>query len=205
MLAAARSMWRTNAIEPCPLPPATSAAVHHPGGASSSSHEKRTPPHVAQHGVPVREGAALDVLAGESDRLPVAQNRREGERLGVPEDVRGIEGYPEIITVLKLAHETVNFGGIWHSDTVYLPRPPMATLLLAREVPPYGGDTLFASMRTAYDGLDPDVRSTIDGLRVWHDYVYSRSQVAPVDPDSGLPAPGGAPEYFFSEFAPGAR
>jgi len=38
-------------------------------------------------------------------------------------------------------HETVNFGGIWHSDTVYLEQPPMATMLLARELPPYGGDT----------------------------------------------------------------
>ena len=40
--------------------------------------------------------------------------------------VKGIDGYPEIIAVTKLPHETVNFGGIWHSDTVYLERPPMA-------------------------------------------------------------------------------
>src|SRR5205085_819773 len=70
--------------------------------------------------------------------------RRIGEPVEYP-FVKGIEGYPEIISVTKLPHETVNFGGIWHTDTAYLAQPPMATMLVAREVPPYGGDTLFAS------------------------------------------------------------
>ena len=61
--------------------------------------------------------------------------RRIGEPVEYP-FVKGIDGYPEIIAVTKLPHETVNFGGIWHSDTVYLERPPMATMLVAREVPP---------------------------------------------------------------------
>src|SRR5262245_8370837 len=50
-------------------------------------------------------------------------------RIGVPVEypfVRGIDGYPEIIAVRKLPHETVNFGGIWHSDTTYLREPAMA-------------------------------------------------------------------------------
>ena len=65
----------------------------------------------------------------------------------------------------KLPHETVNFGGIWHSDTVYLEQPPMATMLLARELPPYGGDTMFASMYAAYDALSPALREMLDGLQ----------------------------------------
>ena len=52
--------------------------------------------------------------------------------------VPGIDGQPDIIAVTKLPDETVNFGGIWHSDTAYLDEPPMATMLLAREVPPLG-------------------------------------------------------------------
>src|SRR5262245_32682825 len=55
-------------------------------------------------------------------------------RIGTPTEypfVPGLDGYPEIIAVTKLPHETVNFGGIWHSDTAYLDPPPMATLLLA--------------------------------------------------------------------------
>ena len=67
--------------------------------------------------------------------------------------VKGFDTHPEIIEVAKLPHETVNFGGIWHSDTVYLEQPPMATMLLARELPPYGGDTMWADLYGAYERL----------------------------------------------------
>ena len=40
--------------------------------------------------------------------------------------VKGLDGFPCITPVIKLEHETHNFGGIWHSDTRYLERPPMA-------------------------------------------------------------------------------
>ncbi|BBK32682.1 taurine dioxygenase [Stella humosa] len=89
--------------------------------------------------------------------------RRFGQPVEYP-FVRGLEGYPEIIAVLKQAHETVNFGGIWHSDTTYLDEPPMGSILLAREVPPYGGDTLFANMYMAYETLSPGMRRMLDGL-----------------------------------------
>jgi len=79
--------------------------------------------------------------------------------------VRGLDGHPEIIEVRKLEHERVNFGGVWHSDTTYLERPPMASMLLAREVPPQGGDTLFANMYLAYETLSEGLRRTLDGLR----------------------------------------
>ena len=67
--------------------------------------------------------------------------------------VEGMDGFPEIIAVAKLPHGTVNFGGVWHSDTTYLPQPPMATLLVAREVPPLGGDTLFANQLPRLRGV----------------------------------------------------
>ncbi len=78
--------------------------------------------------------------------------------------VKGLPGHPEIIEVLKREHETVNFGGIWHSDTTYLEEPPMGSILLAREVPPFGGDTLFANMYLAYETLSPGMRRMLDGL-----------------------------------------
>ena len=90
--------------------------------------------------------------------------RRIGEPVEYP-FVRGIEGYPEIIAVAKLPHETVNFGGIWHSDTAYLECPPMATLLLAREVPPAGGDTLWTNMYAAYESLSTGMQQMLEGLR----------------------------------------
>lgn len=78
--------------------------------------------------------------------------------------VRGIDGFPEIIQVAKLEHETVNFGGIWHSDTTYLETPPMGTMLVAREVPPFGGDTLFANQYLAYEALSDGMKKLLDGL-----------------------------------------
>jgi taurine dioxygenase len=79
--------------------------------------------------------------------------------------VPGLPEHPDIIAVTKLPHETVNFGGIWHSDTAYLDEPPMATMLLAREVPPAGGDTLFASQYAAYDSLSPAMQQLLEPLR----------------------------------------
>ena len=78
--------------------------------------------------------------------------------------VKGLPGYPEIIQVAKYEDERVNFGGIWHSDTTYIEAPPMGTLLLAREVPPFGGDTLFANQYLAYEGLSEEMKQLLGGL-----------------------------------------
>ncbi len=78
--------------------------------------------------------------------------------------IKGIEGFPEIIPVVKLEHETKNFGGIWHTDTAYLDTPPMGTMLIAREVPPCGGDTMFANMYRAYETLSAGMKRMLDGL-----------------------------------------
>jgi taurine dioxygenase len=78
--------------------------------------------------------------------------------------VPGIEGFPEVIEVKKLEHERHNFGGIWHSDTAYLEEPPMGSMLIAREIPPYGGDTLFASQYLAYEALSDGMKRLLDGL-----------------------------------------
>ena len=103
-----------------------------------------------------------DQTLGPDEFLAFA--RRVGEPAEYP-FIPGIDGYPEIISVTKLPHETVNFGGIWHSDTVYLERPPMATMLIAREVPPHGGDTMWANMYAAYEALSPGMQRLLTGLR----------------------------------------
>ena len=89
-------------------------------------------------------------------------------RLGDPVEypfVKGLDDFPEIIPVLKLANETINFGGVWHSDTTYLDVPPMASMLIARDVPPAGGDTLFANMHLAYETLSDGMKRLLAGLR----------------------------------------
>jgi taurine dioxygenase len=99
--------------------------------------------------------------------LPPAQFLAVAKRLGEPIEypfVKGLDGFPEIIAVTKLEHEKVNFGGIWHSDTSYLETPPMATMLIAREVPPIGGDTLFANQYLAYETLSDGMKRLLDRL-----------------------------------------
>nr|WP_246435148.1 TauD/TfdA family dioxygenase [Quisquiliibacterium transsilvanicum] len=99
--------------------------------------------------------------------LSPEQFMRFARAIGEPVEypfVKGMPGFPEIIEVVKLPHERVNFGGIWHTDTAYLEVPPMASMLLAREVPPYGGDTLWANQYLAYEALSPGMRRMLDGL-----------------------------------------
>lgn len=90
--------------------------------------------------------------------------RAFGEPIEYP-FVKGIEGFPEIIEIKKLEHERVNFGGVWHSDTTYLQVPPMGTMLLSRQIPPYGGDTMFANQVTAYEALSPTMKRMLEGLK----------------------------------------
>jgi taurine dioxygenase len=107
------------------------------------------------------------VIFFRDQQLDAAQFLRFGEAMGQPIEypfVKGIEGYPVIIPVMKLEHERSNFGGIWHSDTTYLEQPPMGSMLLAREVPPFGGDTLFANQYLAYEALSEGMRRLLDPL-----------------------------------------
>jgi len=107
------------------------------------------------------------VLAIRDQQLDPADLMRIGARFGEPcyyPFVTGIEGFPFIFEVVKEEKETVNFGGNWHSDTTYLPQPPLATLLYALETPAHGGDTLFTSTYAAYDALSEGMRAMVDQL-----------------------------------------
>ena len=100
--------------------------------------------------------------------LTPAQYMDFAARIGKPVEypfVKGLEGFPHIIEVKKLEHERTNFGGIWHSDTAYLDEPPMASMLLAREIPPQGGDTLFSNMYAAWDALSEGMKRMLRDLK----------------------------------------
>lgn len=88
---------------------------------------------------------------GELDRYPFAEP---------------LKAAPHVVPVVKEPEDTANFGGAWHTDTAYLSRPPSYTVLLAKEVPEHGGDTLFADLYGAYAGLSAAMRDQIDSLRV---------------------------------------
>jgi taurine dioxygenase len=110
--------------------------------------------------------AHLVIFLRDQDITP-AQQLAFVSRFGEPDIypfVKGLDDYPQITPVLKRPEETINFGGIWHSDTVYQAEPPMATVLYAKELPPIGGDTLFASQYQAYESLSAPLRAFLEGL-----------------------------------------
>ncbi len=90
--------------------------------------------------------------------------KRFGEIVEYPL-VKGLEGTPQIMTVVKLENEKHNFGGLWHTDTTYLEVPPMGSILVARELPPYGGDTEFANMYLAYETLSDGMKKLLEPLK----------------------------------------
>jgi len=81
---------------------------------------------------------------------------------------KAVEGYPQIAEVRTEPDQRKVIGDIWHSDHSYDPAPAMASILVARELPPFGGDTLFASATAAYRHLSDGLRETLEGLSAWH-------------------------------------
>ena len=83
-----------------------------------------------------------------------------------------VDGYPEIAEVRKEPEQRSNIGGGWHTDHSYDVVPAMGSVLLAREVPPRGGDTLFASMSMAYEALSPGLQKTLESMRAVHSTAH---------------------------------
>ena len=83
-------------------------------------------------------------------------------------------GWPEIAEVRKAEDQKDNIGGGWHTDHSFDPVPAMGSILVARELPPVGGDTLFSSMGAAYDALSDGLKQTLGSLRAVHsaDHIY---------------------------------
>ena len=83
---------------------------------------------------------------------------------------------PKIAMIRKEADQERNVGGAWHTDNPYREIPPMGTILLARELPEYGGDTCFINMRAAYEALSDGLKKMLEPLRGVHSnaQVYGR-------------------------------
>lgn len=82
--------------------------------------------------------------------------------------LKGIPGYPEILPVMTEPEDTHVFAEGWHADVTYQERPTLGALLYALEVPPAGGDTLFANQYLAYRSLSAGMRRLLDGLTAIH-------------------------------------
>ena len=79
-----------------------------------------------------------------------------------------VEGHDDVQLLVKEPDDIKNIGEVWHSDVTYAKRPALGSLLYAKEVPPYGGDTMFANMYLAYETLSPGMRTLLRGLKAEH-------------------------------------
>ena len=83
-----------------------------------------------------------------------------------------IDEVPQIM-VLDTARNDLRDNAIWHTDVSFIETPPLGSVLVARKLPAYGGDTLWASGTAAYDGLSPRLQLLLDGLTATHDFTKS--------------------------------
>jgi len=96
-----------------------------------------------------------------------AFTRRFGE-IFIHPNYKGMQADPEIIVITREPGDKKIVGEEWHADTTMMPEPPMGAILYAIEVPPYGGDTLFANQYQAYEALSEGMKKMLSGLQALH-------------------------------------
>ena len=79
---------------------------------------------------------------------------------------------PEVL-VLDTAFTDVRDNAVWHTDVTFLPTPAMGAVLSAKQLPAFGGDTLWASGIAAFEGLSKPLQVLLDGLTATHDFTKS--------------------------------
>jgi taurine dioxygenase len=107
------------------------------------------------------------VIAIRGQNLSLDDMMRVGGKFGEPcyyPFAKGIEGHPYITAVTKEPHDKHVFGEGWHTDMMYVEKPPRATLLYALETPSRGGDTLYVNTAAAYDALSTGMKKMVEGL-----------------------------------------
>ena len=107
------------------------------------------------------------VLFFREHTLSTTQVLEFSQTFGVPAIypfIQGLPEAPEVIEIIKTETDENNFGGSWHSDTSYMHRPAKATLLYAKEVPDFGGDTLFCNTNMAYEQLSGGMKKLLGDL-----------------------------------------
>ncbi len=99
--------------------------------------------------------------------------------------VDGIADHPEIIKMHKAAGDAATFGVGWHSDNSFTARPSQCSIVYGVDVPPFGGDTLFANQFLAYERLSPGMRRMLDGLGAVHSAKYAYTAPTTTDKYEG--------------------
>jgi len=111
------------------------------------------------------------VIFFRDQRLTPEQHIAFAERMGtinINRFFKTAPNYPQIAEVRKEPAQKTNIGGGWHTDHSYDQIPALGSILLAREIPLRGGDTMFACMAQAYDALSDGMKKTLRGLNAVH-------------------------------------
>ncbi len=115
-----------------------------------------------------------EVLFFRDQPLEPAHHAELADRFGQPqlhEAYDHVEGYPQI-TILENDRERPSKIEMWHTDMTFRPCPPLGSILHGVIIPEKGGDTMFASMSAAYEGLSDRMKSMLSGLTAVHDFTY---------------------------------
>lgn len=107
------------------------------------------------------------LVAIRDQRLTPRELGDFARRIGRPEEYPFAQALPDdpyVVPIVKEPEDVSNFGGIWHTDTSYVPEPPGETVLYAVQIPPAGGDTWFADTEAAFAALSPAMQRLLASL-----------------------------------------
>jgi taurine dioxygenase len=119
-----------------------------------------------------------EVIVFRNQDITVDQQISFAERFGelsIHPFSPNMETKPAVIVLDNHEKNPPRLTDVWHSDETFRECPPMGTMLRSRIVPRIGGDTLFASMTCAYEGLSDRIKTLIDGLEAVHDFKPFRT------------------------------
>ena len=110
----------------------------------------------------------------------IAFSRKFGElQYHVLQDY-AMAGHPELFVISNIRKDgtaigRAGAGQYWHSDLSYVAEPSLGSIMYAIEIPPTGGDTMFANMYKAYDTLSEPMKRLLEGLKAEHDFAYTQA------------------------------
>jgi taurine dioxygenase len=111
------------------------------------------------------------VVFFRDQEMDVAQHKRFARKFGeifIHPNFATVMEDPEVVMVRREPGDLSYVGEDWHTDTTMCAEPPMGAILYGIDVPPYGGDTMFANQYQAYDALSPTMKKLLEGLRAVH-------------------------------------
>lgn len=121
------------------------------------------------------------VVFFRDQELDVARHKAFARKFGpifIHPNYGGMGDDPEVVMVRREPGDTGHIGEEWHTDTTMVAEPPMGAILYGIEVPPYGGDTLFANQYLAYEALSPAMKKMLEGVRAVHSDITEAGPLA---------------------------